>query len=359
VHDEIIAKLEGASDQDPDDEDEDEVARRAAARQADDERRRKLSDDDAATARRARQGAGDDDRKRTGDTSAWRIRSPSSDATKSSDRKRLSDEDERPRKPRKPDPELTPILARAAAGASVAQRNLTFETRAGFTQVPPRVITTAPSGRVDGEIYPVALVRPRSKWLAPLGLAAAYDKTLFLSIQLPNQPLRAPISQSHYSLGTRYRLILDDVGSFTFGLDYARRKYVADRSGLMTAVLDAPDVDYSAISPTAAAYLPITRKVAAFAGLDFLLMLETGPIQKADSYGAANAYGVEALAGVDIAIAKQIALRVALEYSYIKLSFKGQGTMSTSRDNDPATTDDVTGAADRSLGLAATLGVFY
>jgi hypothetical protein len=87
-------------------------------------------------------------------------------------------------------------------------------------------------------------------------------------------------------------------------------------------------------------------------------MLETGPIQRTPSYGPAKVYGIEALAGVDVAITAQIGLRVALEYSRISLSFNGKGEMTTSRDND-VTTQDVNGATDRWIGVAATLGLVY
>jgi hypothetical protein len=102
----------------------------------------------------------------------------------------------------------------------------------------------------------------------------------------------------------------------------------------------------------------VTDTITAFVGLDGMLMLEAGPIQTAASYGPATVYGVEIAGGVDIAITKQIGLRVALEYSQISFSFSNKGTLANSRDNDP-TNQDVMGAVDRSIGLAATLGLVY
>ncbi len=369
VREQIQTRLDATGQPEPDDDDGD--AKKPAAKDGDgdgdrkrsladddrkrpddEDRKRKLADDDAA-ARRARRAADDD---------ATRARTSSDPDTAAARRKRVAGDDEpavRKRKNRKPgdgDAALPPRVW-VAAGASVAQRQLTYDTRSGFTQVPPRVLTTAGAGRVAGEIYPLALTDPSSR-LAALGLAAAYDKTFGLSIKLPNQSLRAPINQSHYAIGARYRLGLGDIATVTVGLDYARRHYIADRSGLMMAVLDAPDVDYTAIAPGLAARVPVTPTVAIIGGADGMLMLETGQIQTTSSYGPASVYGIEAIGGVDVAITAQLALRVALEYSLINFSFRGTGALATSRDDDAAT-QDVNGAHDRSIGVVATLALVY
>jgi hypothetical protein len=247
-------------------------------------------------------------------------------------------------------------LARVDAGASFAQRQLSFETRDGFVQRPPRVMTTAGAGRIDGEIYPFALAGT-SRPLGRLGFAAAYDKTFGLSIQVPDQAMRAPIHQSHYALGARYRFNVLDGTTVTFGVDYARRQYIADRSGL-ASVLDTPDVDYAAITPGAQVHVPITAAIAVFGGIDGMVLLDAGPIQAPDNYGTGTVYGVEATAGIGITFARRIALRIAFEFSQIHLAFDTGGAMATNRDNDP-TTRDVNGAADRSIGGVATLGLAY
>jgi hypothetical protein len=364
VHAEVVQKLEGATeDHDDDDEAQQAAARKAAddkadedrRRAEDDERSRKQRDDDERSRKqrdddeRSRKRAGDERKPRRGDDDA------------PARRKRTAEADDEPRvrkrRSRGADEPAAQILARVGAGAGVAQRQLTFDTRAGFTQVPPTVRTVAGSGRVDGELYPFALSSPDGA-LAGLGLAAAYDKTFGLSIKVPNQPVRAPISQSHYAIGARYRFGVGESSAITLGLDYARRQYVADRSGLMAAVLDAPDVDYSALAPGIAARVPVAASVAIFGGVDGMLILDAGQIQTSTSYGAATVYGVEAIAGVDIAVATHLGLRIAAEVSQINFSFNGKGAQANARDNDP-TTPDVNGAADRSIGLAATLGLVY
>jgi len=373
VHEEVVKKLDGAAEYRADDDDS---ARRLAVRPADDDAaarrpRKSLADDDAA-ARRPRKSLADDDdaarrpRKSLADDDDATRRKRAGDEPASERKKRVArtDDDEpavRKRKGRKPaDEEAAPqVVARIGAGGLVAQRRLTWDVRGGLTQaqIPPRVITTAGAARVEGELYPFALGNPSSA-LAGLGLAGAYDKTFGLSIKIPNQTVRAPIDQAHYAVGARYRFGVGEASTIALGVDYMRRHYIADRSGLMAAVLDAPDVDYTAIVPGIAARVPVSPAVAIFGDLDGMLLLDTGPIQKTASYGPATVYGLDVVGGVDIALAKQIGLRIALEYSQINFAFNGKGMMASLRDND-ATTQDVMGATDRSIGVTATLGLMY
>jgi hypothetical protein len=352
VHEGVLKSFDDTGDQEP--ADDDDQAGKLAARQ--------VADDDDAAKRSRKQAADDDDRKRklANDDAAARRAKQRDDGDRP--RKRVAGDDEPAVRTRKGknqrDDEAAPqTLARAGAGASLAQRRLTYDTRSGFTQVPPRVITTAGAGRVDGEIYPFALANPGSG-LGGLGFAGAYDKTFGLSIKIPHQAVSAPINQSHFALGARYRFGVGEASTIVLGLDYVGRHYIADRSGLMAFTLDAPDVDYAAVAPGIAARTPVTDTITAFAGLDVMLMLEAGQIQQTTSYGPATVYGVELAGGVDIAITKQIGLRVALEYSQINFSFSNQGLQANSRDSDPAS-QDVMGAVDRSIGLAATLGLVY
>ena len=375
VRDEIVRKLEGAGD-DRDDDSADDAARPRtlaeggagrsdrASDDADAERKR-VADDEEGTRKRVAADEDSDRKRRLADDDGARKRAPAEPARKSR-RVAAADGDDdgdtaavRKRRRRAPDDEAAPLLtARVGAGGSVAQRQLSWQLRSGFTQIPPRVLTYAGAGRVDGELYPLALADPGSR-LAGLGLAAAYDKTFGLSIKIPNQTVRAPINQSHYTVGARFRFAVGEASSIALGLDYARRKYTADRGGLMGATLDAPDVDYAAVSPVVAIRVPVTGSVAVFGGADGLLVFEAGGIQKSASYGPAKVYGLEGSAGVDIALARQIALRIAVEYSQIAFSFTPQGaTLANNRDADP-TSQDIMGATDRSIGGAVTLGLVY
>ncbi len=267
-----------------------------------------------------------------------------------------SEQDERPvrkkqRKKRADDDDSThPAVqsrVRADLGATLGLRRLTYA--GGGAQQPPRVGTFAPSGRIAGELYPMA---GNAGAAARLGIAGHYDRTFGLAIDVPAVAADVPISQSHYALGVRYRMAIGEESALAFGLDYARRKYLADRSGLATpGQLDAPDVDYTAVVPRIGARTPLTPSVTGFADLGVPLVLSTGPIQRADSFGPANVFGVELAAGAEIVLATQVALRLVAEYSQISFSFKGTGDMATAR--------GVTGATDRWLALAALLAVVY
>jgi hypothetical protein len=353
----IVKKLDGATDQAPTDDDDDD-ARRLAARLAseDDERKRKPARDDEA-AEPATRTARDD---------APVGKRPRADADAApARRKRVAEPDDEPavrrrRARRDQDPEPTPrVLARASVGPAVGQRRLTFDTRAGLTalQTPPRVITTAPAARVDAELYPIALASPRSP-AAGLGVAASYHKTFGLSIQVPNQALRSPVDQARYAIGARYRLAIGDATSLAFGLDYHRQRYLLDRGPLMGVALDAPDVDYTAIAPGVSARTPLGDRLAVFGGVAGMLVLDTGGIQDNASYGPATVYGLDVVAGVDLAFTRQIGVRVALAYNQMSLAFNGKGTLANNRDADAASID-VNGATDRLIDLTATLGVSY
>jgi hypothetical protein len=396
IHGEIGKKLDGAGEDPAEDDeprrpfadedrkrDDEERTRKAdedrkrdddARRQAesdrkrdDDGRRQAESDRKRDFDRPRRVSASDDDDRARRPTASDRKRGDDDAPRKSSEGRKgrvaAADDDDRTtrrRRSRVKDDAAPLIAARVGAGGSVAQRQLSWDLRGGLTgtQIPPRVRTTAGAGRVDGEVYPFALADPSSS-LAALGLAAAYDRTFGLSIKVPNQTVSAPIDQSHFSIGARYRFAIGDASSLALGLDYASRKYVAERGGLMGAVLDAPDVAYSAVSPGAWLRVPVASSVTVFGGADGLLIFEAGAIQKTTSYGPATVYGLEATGGVDIALTKQIAVRIGLEYSQIMFTFTPKGaTMANNRDNNP-TSQDVMGATDRSIGGAVTLGFVY
>jgi hypothetical protein len=211
---------------------------------------------------------------------------------------------------------------------------------------PPRVGTFGFGARVEGELYPFA-AKPGAA--GGLGIAGEYDKTLGLKIQVPGGGT-APIDQQHFSIGARYRI--GAVKSFTLGLDFAKRKYVADRSQLaLPTDLDMPDTSYTAIAPNAAVRLPAGAKAAFFGHLGALLILDTGPIQANDQYGAATVYGAELASGVDIAVSGSLKLRLAGEVTQVSFKFKGNGAQAMTR--------GVTAATDRTFGIAATLAMTY
>jgi hypothetical protein len=243
------------------------------------------------------------------------------------------------------------VAARVDVGISAGVRRLTYALKANAMTPPPPLGTPGAAGRIEAELYPFAFSNRRSK-LAGLGFVGDFDKTFGVSIDVPNSGGKsAPIDQAHYSVGMRYQIAIG-ASAFELGARYARRHYIADRSALaMAAQLDAPDVDYTAIAPGLGVRLRAAPKVALFATADAMLILSTGAIQKSDSYGPANVFGIDAGAGLDIALGKSLALRFAAEYTQINFSFSGTGAMAAAR--------GVEGATDRQFGLAATLAAKY
>jgi hypothetical protein len=241
------------------------------------------------------------------------------------------------------------FVARVDAGVSYSARSLTYAVAADSTMKPPSVLTPAPTVRIEGEIYPLAL-SDRSSPAAVLGLFGAYDKTFGLAIDVPNSMGKAaPIDQAHYVIGARYRRAFGSA-AIAAGLGYERRHYIADRGGLGTSTLDAPDVDYAAVVPGIAGRVQVTPKLSLFADATLRLALSAGPIATGTWYGSGSVWGAGGDGGVDFALGKQIGLRVAGEINQMNLSFNGTGMAKTRK---------VSGATDRELGIVATLAAMY
>lgn len=240
--------------------------------------------------------------------------------------------------------------ARVDAGFSYAARYLTYKVGADSTMRPPKVLTPAPHGRFEAEIYPLALSN-RDSPLAGLGLFGEYDKAFGVSIEVPNTMGKStPINQGHFAIGARYRLALG-TSAISGGLAYTRRHYIADRSSLeQPTQLDAPDVEYSAIAPVLGARTQIAPRLALFGEASAMLVLGAGAITTGTYYGAGDVLGLGGNLGVDVSLGKQIGLRFAGELNQINLSFKGKG-MSAAR--------KVSGATDRDFGATLTLAAMF
>jgi hypothetical protein len=250
------------------------------------------------------------------------------------------------------DPAARPLpAARVAAGLGYAARYLTYSANAASMNRPPKVFTPAPSFRLEGEVYPLAFMNREGPG-AGIAIFGEYDKTLGLSITIPNAMGKsAPISQSHYSIGAGYRLAFGKA-AVSVGLAYARRSYIADRSSLTTPMqLDTPDVDYAGISPVVGGRVQVVPKIAAFVGIEAMLVSQAGAITKGENYGKGSAFGIGGHAGVDVALGKQLGLRFAAEYNQISIGFAGTGDLAKAR--------QVTAASDRDFGMSATLAAMY
>jgi hypothetical protein len=237
------------------------------------------------------------------------------------------------------------------AGLAYGARSLTYAVAADSPKKPPKVLTPAGAGRFEVELYPVAL-SSRESALAGLGVFGEYGKTFGLSIDVPNTMGKStPIDQSHYAVGALYRLALGRL-AVSAGLGYTRRHYIADRSSLTDPKqLDMPDVDYAAVSPRLGGRAQVAPRVALFTDVEAMLVTSAGAIATTPYYGAGNVFGIGGDGGIDIALGKQIGLRIAAELNQVSLSFKGTGDMASAR--------KVSAATDRDFGATATFAAWY
>lgn len=262
--------------------------------------------------------------------------------------------------------EAMPRAANTAAlrvnlGPSVVVRSYTFNTA---IDKPRNVsLSPVPGARVGGEIYPLAL-NGSTGALANLGIAGVYDRTITLNVS--TNGMSAPVKQSHWSVGLRYRLVFghsETSPTVTIAADYGHRLFSPDRTKLddtakAELLADTPTTLYVVVAPGVDIRLPITRSLAFFAGGRGMLVTDAGPIQGLNSYGRAKVYGADAEAGVDIVISKRLAVRVAGEFTQLGYTFTGNGALSRNQDMDDSQ-QDVGGLADRSIGGSVTLGVMY
>ena len=229
------------------------------------------------------------------------------------------------------------------AGFVGQHRGLTYNTNANGTPPPP-VGTASFAAEVDGEVYPAAFDSLQSV-AAGLGIAGAFGKTIGLSIHVPGSNVSAPIDESHYSIGARYRFVFGQ-SSVAGGVAYWRQRYIADRSSLMGATLDMPDVDYQAIAPGAIAKFAATPTIGISISVDVPLMVASGAITSMADYGAASVIAFVVQGGVDVALAQHYGLHFAAWFDQVGLKFT----------NAPR---GLTGATDRTIGASATFAVIY
>jgi hypothetical protein len=126
----------------------------------------------------------------------------------------------------------------------------------------------------------------------------------------------------------------------------------------MGNVIDLPDVGYRGFSGGGDVRVAVSPSIALFGGATGIFVRTTGDIQSLDQYGQAQVTGIEAELGIDVAIGKRFAVRVAADFCQLGFAFTGNGEMARNRDGDPST-KDVGGAADRYLGGSALFGIYY
>ena len=343
--------------------DDDDRARGKRGDDDDDRARGKRGDDDErGGVMRSKRGDDDDDRRgKRGDDDDDRRGKRVADEDDEDDnraRKRFGDEDDedlddeddedrgKRRKKRGKRHVLTQTAVWLDAGGAFERRTLTYDATGNMA--PPPVGTAAPAGRLEGELYPGAFSSVKSIG-AGFGVYGHYTRAFALGIRVPGTQVTAPVKSADGAIGARYRFAFGQ-HSLALGVAYWKRYFLVDRMG---QTLDMPDVNYTAIAPGLAVRIGATPKIAAFATFDFPLMLFSGPIQDpVKGYGSSKILAFDLRGGVQYVLAKHVALQVGLELDQVGLSFTKQvGSMSVTR--------NVSKATDRSIGLAATVGVNY
>ena len=255
------------------------------------------------------------------------------------------------------------IPLRLDLGLALAQRSFTFTTsmagNPGDTALSP-----APALGIAAELYPFALSSHPKPALAKLGVALGYERTL--SLDAPAGTGTAPVTESAFEIGLRYRLVIGQVSerspTLTFGIGFMLRQFSPDEAGVTDATAKTtlekrtPASSVSMIDPGAMFRYPVNHRFALVAGLRGMIVTGAGTIQEPTSYGPATAYGIDGLLGLDVLLGKRFVARLAGELTQVHYSFNGGAY--TDLDGN-ASTKEVSALTDRSLGGSLSVGVLY
>jgi hypothetical protein len=237
---------------------------------------------------------------------------------------------------------ITQASVFADAGVGGVHRSLNYVANMGGTKPPP-VGTGAFSFQVDGEIYPGVLESMEGP-AAALGIFGSFNSAVGLSIAIPGATQSAPIDETSFALGVRYRFLFGE-SSLAAGLGYWSQSFIADRSGLTSSTqLNMADTEYKAIGPDLLLRLALTPTVGLVLQADLPLMFSSGPITDASYFGVASILAFAAQGGADVALDRHFGLHFAAFFNQESLSFKA-GTL--------------TSATDRTIGATVAFVVMY
>ena len=238
---------------------------------------------------------------------------------------------------------ITQAAAFATAGVGGVHRSLNYVARTTGGTKPPPVGTGAFSFQLDGEIYPGVLASQEGP-AAAIGIFGSFNSAVGLSIAIPGATQSAPIDETSFALGVRYRFILGE-SSVAAGLGYWSQSFIADRSGLTSSTqLNMADTTYKAIGPDVIVRLAVTPTVALTLQADLPLMFSSGPITDASYFGVASIVAFAAQGGADVALDRHFGLHFVAFFNQESLSFQG-GSLSS--------------ATDRTIGATVAFAVMY
>ena len=245
----------------------------------------------------------------------------------------------------------------AVLGLSLTARRMAFTIRPGLLMKPPNYRGTPVGGAmIDATVYPLAMGHKRADMLKNIGLNVMYDRVFKVNSKDATGKVFAS-TESRFGFGGVFRYAFGRTATSPVvigSLGYSSQAF-SITSGTTIGI---PNVKYSIFEPGAGLRLPITAKIIAGLDAKFMVITSAGQIQDAMQYGTGSVLGFEGALGVDYLITPNIFARAAFRAETIGLNFKGTGTLSTMRDDDP-TTKDVSGARDNYIGGMATVGYLY
>ncbi|MBA3391369.1 MAG: hypothetical protein H0T89_01940 [Deltaproteobacteria bacterium] len=236
----------------------------------------------------------------------------------------------------------------AAVGMSFTMRRLGFIYDANRATKPAGYKGTPVAGAVlDLTFFPLAVGHKEGGMLKNLGATVMIDKVLVINSK-DAMGNKLTSSQARYAVGVTFRYPLGRTATSPVvgvSVRYGRQNFTIEGNS------PVPNVNYTIIDPQLHFKYPLSTTLALNASVGYMLISNTGGIQKADEYGAATVGGVEGALFADYMITSNIFARGALKFETIGFKFKGTGTKTM----DGA----VGGARDTYIGAAITGGYFF
>jgi len=242
----------------------------------------------------------------------------------------------------------------AVVGLSFNARRMAFKFDADLANRPPGYKgVPAPGLFVDATIYPLAFGHSNSGMTKNFGVTFMYDKVLLINSKDP-MGMKLDTKAARYAVGAVFRYPFNNTAtSPVIGAQfrYGRQNFT------IGGAADIPNVNYTILDPGVFFRYPVTPKVVLNIDGAFMLITNTGAIQKSTEYGPATVSGFEGELGLDYMFTKALFARAAFRFETIGFTFKGGVNKSTNRDGDPE--QDVAGARDTYFGGLATVGYLY
>ncbi|MCC6998439.1 MAG: hypothetical protein IT370_27755 [Deltaproteobacteria bacterium] len=252
---------------------------------------------------------------------------------------------------------LPPSAIRLSAGVTFIGRDFAFAN--SRTELPSYKGVPTPAGLIEAELYPLALAGGGP--MRRLGLGLVLERVITMHTEDNDAPgLEIPTRRQRLEFDVRYRHQLGDRASrtaFTGRAGYGNHlfaidDYDPDRDGNTNRKL--PNVSYRYALLGAGVRIPIVRTLfQTYVDAAYLLVLDTGEIGKATSFGGGFVGGLDGELGLDIRPTRSLTLRIGGRYTRFFYDFDNSGRLAD-QNNDGK--QDVGGALDQYFGGFVSLG---